>query len=296
MQNAVTAELARLGLSGVKTRDQFKSVVQGLDVSTAAGSQLFAALMALAPAFAKVTEETQAVADAREALSGAYGRESEALNGTLDTFRTYAADLRKFRDSLISGPAAALSPEAQYLASKSEFERVAGLATAGNEEALGNLQGVSQAYLDASKAYYASSAGYFADLALVRDVITAAEASATAQMGVAEQQLQALKDLVSPLISMDESMITVAEAIVALNTALGVPAAPTPAASALSPVANDNSALVAELQALRAEMTNVKAELKAANEQRGAIAVESLGIMAEQTELQARALRETQAV
>jgi hypothetical protein len=296
VQNAVTAELARLGLAGVKTRDQFKGVVQGLDVSTAAGSQLFAALMALAPAFAKVTEETQAVADAREALSGAYGRESEALNGTLDTFRTYAADLRKFRDSLTTGPAAALSPEAQYLASKTEFERVAGLATAGNEQALGNLQNVSQAYLDASKTYYASSSGYFADLALVRDVVTAAEASATAQIGVAEQQLQALKDLVSPLISMDESMITVAEAIVALNTALGVPSAPAAQASALSPVANDNSAVVAELQSLRAEMASVRAELQAANEQRGAIAVESLGLMTEQTELQARALRETQAV
>lgn len=296
VQSAVTAELARLGLAGVKTRDQFKGVVQGLDVSTAAGSELFAALMALAPAFAKVTEETQAVADAREALSGAYGRESEALNGTLDTFRTYAADLRKFRDSLTTGPAAALSPEAQYLASKAEFERVSGLATAGNEEALGNLQGVSQAYLDASKAYFASSAGYFADLALVRDAVTAAEASALTQVGVAEQQLQALKDLVSPLISIDESLITVAQAIVALNTALGVPAAPASPASALAPVANDNSALVSELQSLRAEMANVRAELQAANEQRGAIAVESLGLMAEQTELQARALRETQAV
>jgi hypothetical protein len=252
--------------------------------------------MALAPAFAKVTEETQAVADAREALSGAYGRESEALNGTLDTFRTYAADLRKFRDSLASGPAAALSPEAQYLASKAEFERVAGLATSGNEEALGNLQGVSQAYLDASKAYYASSAGYFADLALVRDAVTAAEASATAQVGVAEQQLQALKDLVSPLISIDESLVTVAQAIVALNTALGVPSAPAAPASALTPVANDNSALVAELQALRSEVTGLRAEVAAGNEQRGAIAVESLGLMTEQTELQARALRETQAV
>jgi hypothetical protein len=296
VQNAVTAELARLGLAGVKTRDQFKGVVQGLDVSTAAGSQLFAALMALAPAFAKVTEETQAVADAREALSGAYGRESEALNGTLDTFRTYAADLRKFRDSLASGPAAALSPEAQYLASKAEFERVAGLATSGNEEALGNLQGVSQAYLDASKAYYASSAGYFADLALVRDAVTAAEASATAQVGVAEQQLQALKDLVSPLISIDDSLITVAQAIVALNTALGVPSAPAAPASVLTPVANDNSALVAELQALRSEVTGLRAEVAAGNEQRGAIAVESLGLMSEQAELQARALRETQAV
>jgi hypothetical protein len=296
VQSAVTAELTRLGLAGIKTRDQFKGVVQGLDVSTEAGSQLFAALMALAPAFAKVTEETQAVADAREALSGAYGRESEALNGTLDTFRTYAADLRKFRDSLTTGPAAALSPEAQYLASKAEFERVSGLATAGNEEALGNLQGVSQAYLDASKAYFASSAGYFADLALVRDAVTAAEASATAQVGVAEQQLQALKDLVSPLISIDESLITVAQAIVALNTALGVPSAPASPASALTPVANDNSALVAELQALRTEVSGLRAEVAAGNEQRGAIAVESLGLMTEQTELQARALRETQAV
>lgn len=294
IQSAVTAELARLGLAGVKTRDQFKSVVQGLDVSTAAGSELFAALMSLAPAFAKITEETQAVADAREALSSAYGRESDALEGTLDTFRTYAADLRKFRDSLYAGPAAALSPEAQYLASKAEFERVAGLASAGNEQALGDLQGVSQAYLDASKAYYASSAGYFTDLAAVRDAVTAAEAAASVQVGVAEQQLQALKDLVSPLISIEESMITVAEAIVALNTALGVPSAPAAPASALSPTANDNSAVVAKLEAVEAKLADVVAQLAAANEQRGAVAVETLTRMDAQTDLAGRALRETQ--
>jgi TP901 family phage tail tape measure protein len=300
VQSAVTAELTRLGLAGIKTRDQFRGVVQGLDVSTEAGSQLFAALMALAPAFAKVTEETQAVADARDALSGAYGRESDALNDTLDRFTSYAADLKKFREGLYSGPAAALSPEAQYLANKAEFERVSGLATAGNEQALGELQGVSQAYLDASKAYYASSAGYFADLAVVRDAVTAAEAVAGAQVGVAEQQLQALKDLVSPLISIDESLVTVADAIVALNTALGVPSPGVPAAPG---VANDNTDLLAALQqtnALLAEQNAQQAQVIANQQaqinQQAAIFEAEQTDMREQTDLLGRQLRETQAV
>ncbi|MFM9829727.1 MAG: phage tail length tape measure family protein [Sphingomonas sp.] len=56
VMNAVTAELARLGVSGITTNDQFKALVLGLDLSTDAGQQMFEALLAVAPAFAKVNE------------------------------------------------------------------------------------------------------------------------------------------------------------------------------------------------------------------------------------------------
>ncbi len=50
--NAVLAELARLGISGVYTLDAFKNLVQSLDLTTEEGAALYAALMKLAPAFA----------------------------------------------------------------------------------------------------------------------------------------------------------------------------------------------------------------------------------------------------
>lgn len=295
IQTAVTAELARLGLAGVKTRDQFKTVVQGLDVSTAAGAELFAALMSLAPAFAKVTEETQSVTDAREALSRAYERESEAILDTKDRFAQLAADLGKFRSSLYSGPAAAMSPEAAYLAAQAEFARVRGLALGGNEEALGELQSVSQAYLDASKAYFASSTGYFADLEAVRAAVTAAEGIAGAQATLAEQQLDQLKALVSGYIEVNESVLSVRDAITALQVAQGGPLAP-PAASAF---ANDNSAVTARLEAMEKrlaevvqELAEANGQLAAANEQRAAVYAAEKANLEEQTSTLERRLRD----
>lgn len=59
--NAVRAEMERLGHSGVTTTDQFKALVLGLDVNTIAGREMFAQLMAVAPAFAKVIDHMGAL-------------------------------------------------------------------------------------------------------------------------------------------------------------------------------------------------------------------------------------------
>lgn len=279
VQSAVTAELARLGLTGIKTRDQFKAVVQGLDVSTAAGAELFAALMNLAPAFAAVTEETQAIADARDALSEAYSRESSALADTKQRFEQLASSLGDYRASLYSGPAAALGPEAAYFAAQAEFNRVNALAQAGNADALGDLQGVSEAYLEASKNYYASTAGYFADLAAVREAVTAAEGIANTQVDVAQASLDALEDSVAGLGIIDETIQkSTAELIAELRALLGtaptVTVTPSAAAqeqtAAQVQAANDNSA------AMMSEIQKLREEIRAGNDQRGAVAVQTL--------------------
>lgn len=296
IQNAVTAELSRLGLAGVKTRDQFKAVVQGLDVSTQAGAELFAALMSLAPAFAKITEETDAIKAARDALSSSYERESGALADTADRFRGLADNLRKFREGLYSGPTAMLSPEAAYQAARATFEQTAGLARTGNETALGDLQSVSQAYLDASKAYYASSAGYFDDLAAVREAVTAAEGTATAQVDVAQAQLDELKALVSGYLTLDQSVLSVRDAVANLTALLGGPSTPAVPSSPVqtngaqtTAVANDNSAdVLAELRALNARLDALLA-------QNGAIAIEQIAALRDQADLLSRQLREQQA-
>lgn len=60
---AVSAEMARLGHAGVTTNEQFKALVLGLDLSTASGAEMYASLMAVAPAFAKVNEYAVKAAD-----------------------------------------------------------------------------------------------------------------------------------------------------------------------------------------------------------------------------------------
>jgi len=294
IQTAVTAELARLGLQGVKTRDQFKAVIAGLDVSTAAGAELYAALMNLAPAFAKLTEESEAVRTAKDNLSSAYARERDTLGETVDRYRELASSLGDFRASLYSGPAAGLSPEAAYRAAQAEFARVAGLAAGGDADALGRLQSVSEAYLQASRDFNASSAGYFADLDAVREAVTAAEGIAGAQADIAVQQLTELQNLVSGYIEVNESVLSVRDAITALQVAQGAP--PEPVASLGSTAsANDNSALVARLEALEARLLEVTAQLAAANEQRAAIYYAEKADLEEQTDALGRRLRDISA-
>ncbi len=65
---AVNAEMDRLGLSGVTTIAQFKSVVDGLDLTTDAGRQMYAALMAVAQGFYAVDQYQSATASKRAEL------------------------------------------------------------------------------------------------------------------------------------------------------------------------------------------------------------------------------------
>lgn len=65
VQAAVSAELARLGMSQITTMEQFKQAVLGLDLTTEAGREMYAALMALAPAFAALHQSASEVLSER---------------------------------------------------------------------------------------------------------------------------------------------------------------------------------------------------------------------------------------
>jgi hypothetical protein len=76
---SVDAELAKWNLSWVQTREQFKQVVLGLDLTTEAGQKEYAALINLAGAFAQVhdaivdtTMTAQQIADQRKSLQDQY--------------------------------------------------------------------------------------------------------------------------------------------------------------------------------------------------------------------------------
>lgn len=60
---AVSAELDRLGLSSIATMEQFKLAVLGLDLTSTAGQETYAALLQLAPAFKKVADAQTALAE-----------------------------------------------------------------------------------------------------------------------------------------------------------------------------------------------------------------------------------------
>lgn len=71
VQAAVTAELTRLGLATDINRTQFADLVRGLDVSTEAGAQMYAALMALAPALDRTLRYAEELTGGLNELSNA---------------------------------------------------------------------------------------------------------------------------------------------------------------------------------------------------------------------------------
>jgi len=101
---AVSDELQRLGLSSVSTIEQFKAVVLGLDLTTEAGRETYAAMLQLAPAFKKVAdaqaEALQAQADAQaQLLAKAAADEKAALDAAEKAFKAMQ-DLRDKRISM----------------------------------------------------------------------------------------------------------------------------------------------------------------------------------------------------
>ncbi len=64
---AVADELARLGLSSLTTIEQFKNAVLGLDLTSTAGQETYAALLQLAPAFKQVADYQAEIAKLQEA-------------------------------------------------------------------------------------------------------------------------------------------------------------------------------------------------------------------------------------
>ena len=93
----VSQQLTSMNLGWVKTREQFADVVAGLDLTTTAGQQTYAALMNLESAFAATHE---AIADATKSAQE-IADERKDLQGQLDQLTMTSAQLlAKQRDAL----------------------------------------------------------------------------------------------------------------------------------------------------------------------------------------------------
>lgn len=80
--SSVNAAMASLGLAGVTTKDQFKAVVNGLNLATEAGAQEYASLMALAPAFAQAADYADTLTQATLAKAAADQSAADALTAS----------------------------------------------------------------------------------------------------------------------------------------------------------------------------------------------------------------------
>lgn len=227
-----------LNLTVPKTIDEFKQLVEGIDVTTEAGQKLYGSVIALAPAFknmlSSIEEAVEAqvqaqeklleaskksLDDAEKALKDAFNRESGEIQKVIDEFSKVIDGLRKFREDLNRGPQALLSPKAQLDADKKRFDDIAKKALSGDKDALGDFEAVAKDYLAASEKYYASSGDYFKDLETVKSIVDQALSTAEKQKSNAELQLEEMKKQVGALIDLNESVLSVKDAIVAFKKA-----------------------------------------------------------------------------
>ncbi len=130
VQKYVAKQMAALGLATVTTKDQFKALVQGLDLSTAAGAKQYASLMAVADAFAAVTDAADELAKQRADLEG----QISDLTGT-----SAQATLRQ-RQLELAAMEASLRPLQERIYALQDEKAAASALITGAESALGVLQ------------------------------------------------------------------------------------------------------------------------------------------------------------
>lgn len=200
IQSAVTTELARISKLGytsadglVDTRKEFKALVSSLDLTTERGRDAYTALMNVAEGFDTVMKVTE-----------------DALQKTIDKFKSFAQSLREFRDNLVLGSASILTPLQKYAESKLQFEENYTKALAGDEQAQSKLTGSAQAFLEASKGYFASSSAYTQDFNSVLEKIGYGITSAEASVSVAELQLGVANTQVDLLTSINTNIAILA--------------------------------------------------------------------------------------
>lgn len=171
-QGQLADQFKALNVAVPQSKAAFRALVEGLDLSTASGRQLWASLLQIAPAFAEIADAAQQAAQEQiDAQNAAAEAARQAAQQTRDAFRDVTRSLKDFLASLKSGPYSDLGPEAQYAAAKAAFDATGKRAALGDLAAMQSLQGVAQQFLEASRGWFASSAGYSADLAAVEALL-----------------------------------------------------------------------------------------------------------------------------
>ncbi|MEN9932013.1 MAG: hypothetical protein RIS17_586, partial [Pseudomonadota bacterium] len=277
---------ADLNITGVTTVVQFRELVEGIDLSTDAGTKLYGQLLAIAPEFLAVASAVDQVQAAAEALAEqnrqarlsltidllrAQGRASEALAmeranelAAMDaSLRPLQALVWAWQDAQAAVSAAAEKVSAAQSALSAAYQRqageldsmaqkwrglsdsmrsyrqslndmlaggstrgnlvryleVAGNARAGNEAAIGQLQGAGMALAASALQNAGSAVEYNRTLAMLRRDADAVAKLADGRASAAEAQAMMLKQQVAELIGLNEKTQTVAEAIDALKEA-----------------------------------------------------------------------------
>ena len=222
-------EFDKYGATVPKTREEWRKLMESLDLSTESGQQAAVKLYQLQGAFLSVTKSTdelrqaqqQAVEDARQQVEEAYNREADAIRTTIDRLEDFTKSVRNFRDSLyLDSELSTLSKYDQYQFARQRFEEVQAKAMAGDPEALAQLEQSSRDFLEYSKAYNANNLQYQQDFDRVQSILNSAQATAQNQLNAEQAQLSALNQMVSGILQVNDSVMSLSQAIANYNAAM----------------------------------------------------------------------------
>jgi hypothetical protein len=256
VREALDAAMASLGLTCVQTREQFKAVVDSLDLTTDAGAKEFVSLMKLADAFAQVHPAIESTTDALQSMKDAAGgllgdvdsaysvlqkvveREKSTLQVRIDAETAAVTKLKSLSDALHSSLDSFTVPNQQALdraAAQAQIKTALAIAKAGgplpDADSLKNsLSVLSQ---DASS-QFATYTDYLRDFYNTKNDIAALAGTTDDSLSVEQRSLDALNKQVKALDDMlaqeqqavdalkgiDNSMLSLSQAIQALSTAI----------------------------------------------------------------------------
>jgi len=136
----LTKQFTAVGVAMPDTKDGFRALMEGIDLTSESGQKLYASLLQIAPAFAQVT----------------------------DAMAAFGKRVADFQQSLRLGDLSTLTPEQQYAEAKRQYDATSAAALSGDSEAQAQWTQIAQAFLEASRGFFASGAQYGADFAAVQ--------------------------------------------------------------------------------------------------------------------------------
>jgi hypothetical protein len=212
LQGQITDVMTELGYDTLpQTREQFRAIVEALDLTTTFGQETYVALMQLSPA---MDEFISALEDALDvALSSATSALDEyqsAINKSADDWRSLADAFRSvrqtIRDLIDELTGVGESPWATTGILKGRMESTYQTAMTGNKDALEKFPADVKAYLNASMASSRTLGEYNLERARVINMLSETEKVATVAINWAEYQAGVLDDMSSILDKIREEL------------------------------------------------------------------------------------------
>jgi phage-related minor tail protein len=220
--NAVGASFTEADVAGA-TKETFRQIVEGQDLTTEAGQKNYATLLSVAGAFAGLTgaatTAAAAVDNAAAAINEAWsneGRRIDAARAVIDSLRAEATQRYIAAQERVvaaqQGVAQALQqtigsfesflatldnaskPTERLAGARANFNDLTARAQAGDLSAVNQLPAAAKSFLDLSKGYSASITDYRRDEAKVRIVLKAGIAAGQEQLAKLPKEIARATD------------------------------------------------------------------------------------------------------